>query len=151
MASRAGASCTEGGTRTRWSLLGPDRRTSARCERLTSRFGGWAYRKGAVADTTFSMICIAIVFATGLPSSHSSGLLNAVVRPSRFASRIASGNCPTESKLATLCNSSESPSFSETGKRWSNVMLEGPAAAPRRALLRQVRNSIESNSNASTG
>ena len=38
--------------------------------------------------------------------------------------------------------------FSKTGKRWSDVMPEQPA--PRRALVRQVRNSIESNSNVST-
>ena len=80
-----------------------------------------------------------------------SGFWSAVSRPSLMASRMVCGTCPTESKLATCVSSSDATSLSKTGKRWSDVMPDGPAAAPRRALLKQTRNSTESSSNCSAG
>ena len=66
-----------------------------------------------------------------------------------MASRMTCGTRATANKEPTRVKSSESTSLSSNGKRWSDVIPDGPGAAPRRALRKHVRNSIGSNSNCS--
>ena len=75
----------------------------------------------------------------------------AVIRPKRMASMISSGTFPTASSELTWTNKSHSTSLSKTRNRWSDVIPDGPGAAPRRAFLKQVRSSNGSNSDGLRG
>ena len=123
---------------------------------LTSCLGFQGVLEGAVAASTFLAICFATVceppvFGCADDNPSHTTVRRAVNLPSLMAWRMASGTRPTESRPATSVKSSDALSLTNTEKRWSDVIPDGPAAAPRRALLRQIKNSSEFNSNCSTG
>ena len=94
-----------------------------------------AYWKGAVASSTFFAICFAIVRATILlkmspttiPLTPPSGLLKAVMRPKRSASTISSGTpSHCEQRRYLKPPSVSHPHSPARGKRWSDVIPDGP-------------------------
>ena len=114
-----------------------------------------AYWKGAVATSAVSGHLLrncscdrpSGISPTTMPLTPPSGFLSAVSRPNLNPGEISSGVSPRANADAARESNPEACSDSNKGERCSTVVLEGPPAAPRRAVRRQVRNSTWSISN----
>ena len=85
------------------------------------------------------------------PLTPPSGFRNAVICPNLMASMITSGMFPLTRVIAAWTKRLESRSFSKIGNKWSAVMPDGPAAAPRLDFRRQVNNISRSKLNECSG
>ena len=91
------------------------------------------------------------VSPTTIPRTPPLGFWSAVIVPRRIALAMELGGCALDNCSPILKSNCASCNVSNTGLKCSEVMPQSPPAAPRRELLKFVRNFFSSKSNGSSG
>ena len=118
-----------------------------------------AFWNGAVAVSAFLANCWANVRATKrrktslttMPLTPPDGFRRAVIRPNRNAERIDNGTSALARNPATWHTEANDLTDSNKGNKCSEVMPDGPRAAPRRAIRMFFANRSSSNWTNSSG